>query len=111
MKRETKIIIVVCVFIFVLAVWFILLIMNPEPHFRITKEGVEIDEIEIYKSCSSENWNDPDYPVGICFQLYTKKISREDLTLEWLEENCLKDKSYNKYGCEGYLVETWNQIK
>ncbi len=87
MKREIKII-SVFIFIFVLTFWVILLIMSPEPHFKITKEGVEVDEID------NNKW----------------QIKKSDLTLEWLEENCLKDNS-NKYICGEYFVEVWNQIK
>ena len=95
----------------ILTAWFTILAMNPEQHFKITKEGVEVDAIEIYKSCSSENWDDPDFPVDICSQLYPKKISKRDLTPEWLEENCFKEDASNNYVCEEYLVEMWNQIK
>lgn len=88
MKRKIKIIMRIAI-ILVLAIWFILLSINPEQHFRITKKGVEVDYIDY------DGW----------------QIEKSELTQEQLEENCLKDDNYNKYVCGEYLVETWNQIK
>ena len=97
MKRKIKIIVVIAI-ILALAMWFILLAINPEPHFKITKEGIEVDEINLcdFKSCEDN------HPVI---------ISRQDLTKQWLEENCELSDSDNKYKCGDYFVEVWDQIK
>jgi len=87
-RRKIKIIVGIAI-VLVLAIWFTLLAINPEPHFRITKEGVEVDYID------DNGW----------------QIKKSELTQEHLEENCLPDDNYNKYVCGEYLVDMWNQIK
>jgi len=87
MKNKLKIIVGIAI-ILVSAIWFTLLAINPEPHFKITKEGVDVDKID------NNKW----------------QIKKSDLTSEWLEENCELNDS-DKYKCGDYLVEVWNQFK
>ncbi len=67
--------------------FFVFLALNPEPHFKIVKDGLEVGG------------------VG--------EIQESDLTVDWLEENCAcSDESMCKtYSCGNYLVEVWYQIK
>lgn len=79
--------------ILVLIVLFIL-VLNQEPHFKITKEGVDVNEIEYME----------DY-----------MIQKRNLSVGWLNKNCepkqnIEDNT-NTYKCIGYVVEVWNQIR
>jgi hypothetical protein len=64
MKNKIKIPILI-IAILLLASWFTLLISNPEPHFRITKDGTVVDRA-----------------------LYSNIIGQE-LSKGWLEKNCV----------------------
>ncbi|MBU4162491.1 hypothetical protein KJ859_02835 [Patescibacteria group bacterium] len=88
MRKKIKIIIGIAI-ILALAILLILLSINPEQHFKITKQGIEVDYIDY------NEW----------------QVKTSELTQKKLKEHCLKDDSYNRYVCGEYLVEIWNQIK
>ena len=99
-------------------------------------EQVEVEEIliiktkkECFKWANREDVSDEDYlNYGIpCIDLRDKnetiKISKEDLTIKWLDENCglpytyqIGNERYEEevnyyYNCGDYQIEIWNQIK
>lgn len=87
MKKKIKIFILV-IALLLLVTWLTLLILNPEPHFRITKDGTVVNRL-----------------------LYSKIID-QNLSKEWLETNCeIQNQNKILYKCDEYFVETWNQIK
>ena len=83
-------------------------------------EQVEVDEI-IHKISISDREcteNDVMMTVGRDWLIFCddgkfvkeEKIQKQDLTKDWLEENCDKiDK--NNFKCEEYQIEVWNQLK
>jgi hypothetical protein len=107
---------------------------------------VEVDKIEMFNSysCSminSKGENSHEYFLkndSCCFRdkpdlcWKTKKvdnkiIKKQDLKIEWLDENCLVywcdledncdyfkgiyNHGWDKWKCEDYIIETWEQIK
>lgn len=104
MKNKLKRVkfVVINILIVIILLGAIFLIMRGfeagEPHFRITKKGVNVDKINLcdFRACENN---------------YSVIISRQDLTKEWLDENCEWNGSYSKYKCGDYFVEVWNQIK
>lgn len=85
MKTRNKIIILI---LFFLVLIFILLLLNPEPHFKITKNDVEVNKIEFGNGSA---------------------ILKNDLTVDWLNNNCEFNQTI--YKCGDYIVTAWNQIK
>jgi len=76
MKRK---IVIVILIILIFIVFLIVVFNTSEPHFRATRNGVEVE--------------------------------MENLTIEWLEENC-ELISHDKYSCaDNYIVEFWEQVK
>lgn len=73
MKRKTFQILIK-IFVFIIIITFIgFLYTNQEPNFKITKEGIEVDRINNF---------------GIPNQSYFYNLSEQDLSIEWLNENC-----------------------
>ena len=66
------VIIILLIVVLILVVFSFIMILD-EPHFKITKNGEEVDRIDNY---------------GIPNQSFFFDISKQDLTTDWLDENC-----------------------
>lgn len=86
---KTKIIITIIIGL-ILIIGFIYFFNKPE--FKIIYNGEEVDEVKINSLC---------YPNG-CFvtengNMYFDIIGKSNLTIEWLDEKCVKKLNGDKY--------------
>ena len=132
MKRKLKmiigivIILVLAIWLTLLATWLTILDTNPETHFKITKEGIEVDGW--VWSSNTKNGIDSDEVtiewlkencecVGTNYMEYSERCTNEEELEVGLMMICLQWKSFleesecQKYKCGDYVVEVWNQIK
>jgi hypothetical protein len=87
MKNKTKALVLMLSILF-LATWFFLLSSNPEPHFKVMKDGNVISNAE-----------------------YSKEIG-QDLSKSWLDQNCkVQNQNEAIYQCDTCTVQVWNQMK
>lgn len=106
MNKEVSLGEAISLFVIVSSMIFIIIyltisIMNVEGeiHFKITADGNEVDFLQLVRhECHPENTP------------FLVSIHKSDLNIWFLNVECIKIKK-NKYQCDSYQVETWEQFK